>query len=262
MVFVGNIRKSPKASHLKGLDPFLDFCCQGSALTGIREGGKDERPHQLNLRSKRDVLVPPYDLRSRKSCCCLGYPGKNLGFWSFVRDDCFKVLEGLHCFYASSLWPLILISLWKPFGLFVITFVLSGPISVLYLVVVVSRRSTRMPASSSSVTFTTMSSAKLKLVISRPPMLTLTWSSNYSHMILSRKMLKSVSESSFEPVSCAAIEQDCTLGLSMTRMTLALMLFFLILPIRLRAYPIKGLLDVCEEMIEIYILYNIFISRA
>ena len=32
------------------------------------------------LRSKRDDLVPPYDLQSRKNCCCLGYPGKNLGF--------------------------------------------------------------------------------------------------------------------------------------------------------------------------------------
>ena len=43
---------------------------------------------------------------------------------------------------SSSLWPFILISLWKPFGLFVITFVLSGPISILYLVVLVSRRTT------------------------------------------------------------------------------------------------------------------------
>ena len=39
MVFVGNFRKSPTASHLKGLDPSLDFCCQGPALTGIKEGG-------------------------------------------------------------------------------------------------------------------------------------------------------------------------------------------------------------------------------
>ena len=38
MVFVGNVQKSPIASHLKGLDPSLDFCCQGPALTGIKEG--------------------------------------------------------------------------------------------------------------------------------------------------------------------------------------------------------------------------------
>ena len=63
MVFVGNVKKSPIASHLKGLDPSLDFCYQGPVLTGIKEGRYDERPHQLNLRSKRDVLVPPYELQ-------------------------------------------------------------------------------------------------------------------------------------------------------------------------------------------------------
>ena len=96
---------------------------------------------------------------------------------------------------SSSLRPLNVISLWKPFGMFVITFVLSGPIYILYIVVVVARRSTRAPASSSSSTFMTISSAKWKLVISRPPMLTLpSWSSNASHMILSRKMLKRAGE--------------------------------------------------------------------
>ena len=38
IVFVGNIQKSPLASHRKGLDPSLSFCCQGPALTGIKEG--------------------------------------------------------------------------------------------------------------------------------------------------------------------------------------------------------------------------------
>ena len=36
MVFVGNVQKSPIASHLEGLDPSL--CCQGPALTGIKKG--------------------------------------------------------------------------------------------------------------------------------------------------------------------------------------------------------------------------------
>ena len=39
IVFVENVQKSHIASHLKGLDPSLDFCCQGQALTGINEGG-------------------------------------------------------------------------------------------------------------------------------------------------------------------------------------------------------------------------------
>ena len=28
MVFGGNVQKSPIASHLKGLDPSFDFCCE------------------------------------------------------------------------------------------------------------------------------------------------------------------------------------------------------------------------------------------
>ena len=38
MVLVGNVQKSPIASHLKSLDPAFDFCCQDPALTGIKEG--------------------------------------------------------------------------------------------------------------------------------------------------------------------------------------------------------------------------------
>ena len=143
---------------------------------------------------------------------------------------------------SSSLWLFILISLWKQFGLFVITFVLSGPIFILYLVVVVSRRSTRTPASSSSSSFTTMSSTKRELVIGRPPMMTLpSWSSKASHMILSRNMFNRVGESTHPcRTSTVVLNHPPVLPLNMTafwafsyrfsmgRMMLALMLYFLI----------------------------------
>ena len=142
MVFVRNVQKSPIPSHLKGLNPSFDFCCQGPALTGITEGRKDERPHQLNLRSKRDVLVPPYE--------------RAAVVWAILErisglDPSLEMIAPryLKLSTSSSLWPFILISLWKPLGLFVITFVLSGPISILYLVVVLPRMSIRTPASSS-----------------------------------------------------------------------------------------------------------------
>ena len=51
---------SPIACHLKGLDPSFEFC---PSFTGIEERGLDERQHQFNIRSKRDVLVPPYGSR-------------------------------------------------------------------------------------------------------------------------------------------------------------------------------------------------------
>ena len=193
----------------------------------------------LTIERKRNVLVPPYDLQSRKSCCCLGYPEKNSGF-----DPSLEMIAPRYLKFStpSSLWPFILISLWKPFGLLVITFVFSGPISILYLVVVLSRRSIRMPASSSSSAFTTMSSAKRKLVMSRPPMLKLpSWSTKASHMILSMKMLKMVGESRHPcrtptvvlnhspvlPLNRTAL-WVLSYRFSMARMMLALMLYFLI----------------------------------
>ena len=39
ILFVGNVQKSPITSHLKGFDLSFEFCCQGSTLTGIKEGG-------------------------------------------------------------------------------------------------------------------------------------------------------------------------------------------------------------------------------
>ena len=38
MVFAGNIQKPSIASHLKGLDLSLNFCCQGLVLTGVKKG--------------------------------------------------------------------------------------------------------------------------------------------------------------------------------------------------------------------------------
>ena len=89
---------------------------------------------------------------------------------------------------------------------------------------------------------TTMSSAKWKLVMSRPPMLTLPlWSFKASHMFLSRKMLKRAGESRYpcrtptvvlnhSPVP--PLNRTALLALSyrfsMARMMLALMLYFLL----------------------------------
>ena len=154
---------------------------------------------------------------------------------------------------SSSLWPFILFSLWKPFGFFVITFVLSRRISILYLVVVLSRRSIRAPPSSSSSAFTTMPSSKRNLVISRPPMLTLSsWSSKASHMILSRKMLKRVGESRHPcrtptvvlnhfpvlPLNRTAL-WALHYRFSMARMVLALMLYFLIVALKASCHTLS-----------------------
>ena len=77
-------------------------------------------------------------------------------------------------------------------ALFVISLVFSAPISILYLVQVLSRLSNRASSSSSRAS---MSSTNRRLVLFLPPMLTfLSCYSRASDMIRSRKMLKRVGD--------------------------------------------------------------------
>ena len=92
--------------------------------------------------------------------------------------------------------PFTFISLWMPLALFVISLVFSALISILYLVQVLSRLSTRTSSSCSSWARASMSSANRRLVIFLPPMHTfvVSCSSRASDMIRSRKMLKRVGD--------------------------------------------------------------------
>ena len=69
---------------------------------------------------------------------------------------------------------------------------------------------------------------------------------------------------SSEPFSCAAIEQDCTLGLViqilMARMMLTLMWYFLIVDPKV-SYPVKDLLEVYEDIIEILLMLQVFLAQ-
>ena len=121
--------------------------------------------------------------------------------------------------------------------------------------VVVSRRSTSMSA---SFRFCIYDNAKRKLVISRPPMLTLpSWSSNASHMILSGKMLKRVDESRHPCRTPTVVLNQSVLWalsyiFSVTRMLLALLLYFLIFAYKgFVPYLVKGLLEFYEVIVEI-----------
>ena len=73
---------------------------------------------------------------------------------------------------VPSFCPFTFISLWMPLALFVISLVFSPLISILYLVQVLSRLSTRASSSRSSSARASMSSANRRLVIFLPPMLT------------------------------------------------------------------------------------------
>ena len=93
----------------------------------------------------------------------------------------------------ECLFPFV--SLWTPLVLFVISLAFSALISILYLLKVLWRLSTRASTSCSSSAKASMSSANRRLVIFQPPMLTLpSCSSKASDMIHSRKMLKTVDD--------------------------------------------------------------------
>ena len=102
----------------------------------------------------------------------------------------------LNLLTQSSFLPLTLMSVLKPLVLLVINLVFSALICMLKAVEVLSRRSTKSASSSSLPARPSMSSAKRKFVIFLPPMLTVSsWSFSASVIILSKKMLKRVGES-------------------------------------------------------------------
>ena len=94
-----------------------------------------------------------------------------------------------------NFYPFTFISLWMPLALFVISLVFSALISILYLVQLLSRFSTRASSSCSSLARASMSSANRRLVIYLPPMLTFpSGSSRAPDMIRSRNVLKRVGD--------------------------------------------------------------------
>ena len=88
---------------------------------------------------------------------------------------------------VSSAWSLILMSFWMPFGLLVITLVLSAFISMPYFLEAVSKHSASASSSSSSPASPSMSSANRKLVMVLPPMLTVPWCFSRAPVIISSR---------------------------------------------------------------------------
>ena len=117
----------------------------------------------------------------------------------------------LKVFTSSSRRCFILISIWKPSGLFFIIFVLSGQIFAMYLVHVMSILVTMSPAFPSSSALIKMSYVKRKLMTINLPMPILpSWSTNASLVLLSRTIFRALEilslsnhDSSSKPVSGA-----------------------------------------------------------
>ena len=151
----------------QGLGSFVDFCCQGPALRGIKKVDKISVRISLTFEASEMNLSLHMIFNLERALCAILERISGL-------DPSLEMTAPryLKFFTSSSLWPFILISLWKLLGC------LSSLLSCL-------GRSPFLPYDGCIETayqdasffflfcISTMSSAKRKLVISRPPMLTL-----------------------------------------------------------------------------------------
>ena len=169
--------------------------------------------------------------------------------------------------------PFTFFSLWMPLALFVISLVFSALISILYLVQVLSRLSTRAFSSCSSSARESMSSANHRLVIFLPPMLTFpSCSSRASDMIRSRKMLKRVGDRRhpcltptvvlnhspmlpFIWTAHVALSMSC----SMVRTRFALILYFRMYGCM--PYSVKGFFEINEDMVQLLLMLEVLFTQ-
>ena len=155
-----------------------------------------------------------------KSCSGLCNPWENLWFGAIIWNNCSKVLKAC---YSAQLLPFFLYPSLNAIGAVRHQFGLLGVISILYLVQVLSRFSTRASSSCSSSARTSMSSTNRRLVIFLPTMLIFpSCSSKALDIDLFEKRVEEgrrqktalpYSDKCSEPFSYPVIHQDCTCSL-------------------------------------------------
>ena len=140
---------------------------RSSAVPNIQENGCDRGARCiLELREILLSFQTGFNLVNAAVCAILGStPG--LGPSSVITEPRYLKLVTV-----SNLCLFILISVLRPLVLFVNSLVFSALISMVKAVEALSRRSTNFTSSSSSPTKPPMSSAKRRLVIALPPLLT------------------------------------------------------------------------------------------
>ena len=169
MVLIPNVQQPPVASHLKSLRSFSNSAVKVHDSQAYR-----------NMETTRERISFTFDPRDMLLSLQTGF--------SFVRAEvaCAILVRTsglepstettapryLKLFRVPNFCPFTFISLWLPLALFVISLVFLALISILYLVQVLLRSSTKASISCSSPARASMSSASCRLVIFVPPMLT------------------------------------------------------------------------------------------
>ena len=140
----------------------------------MQEDGCDKGVHQLYLGTERNAPFIPNWFQPCQCRCCLCFPGEILGSICGLEpsSDITELRYLKLVTVSSSFCPFTFISVLMSLVLFVISLVFSALISMLYAVETLSRYSTNFASSSSSPAKPSMLSAKRRLVIVLPPMLT------------------------------------------------------------------------------------------
>ena len=103
--------------------------------------------------------------------------------------------------------------------------------------------------------------SKAEVVISRPPMLTLpSWSSNASHMLLSRKMLKRVGQSK-HPCQTPTVVLNHSLVLPLNRTALWALSYRFSMVCMMLAWMLYFLIVAYEDMVEFLLMLQVFLAE-
>ena len=146
---------------------FFDLCCEGPWFTSIQEDGCDKGAHQSYLGADRYTLVNPNWFQPCQCCCCLRCPWESLRLLTLIICNWAQVLEACDCLKLLSI----------NFDLCVdATGVICHQLGLLgtdhHVIGCGGFVKTHFASSSSSPAKLSMSSAKQRLVIVLPPMLT------------------------------------------------------------------------------------------
>ena len=114
LVFVGNVQKSPIASHLKGLDPSVSFRVKIQLSQAQRNVDKMSVRISLTLEASEMFLSLHMIFSLERAAVVCAILERISTFYPSLEMIAQRYLKFST---SSSLWPFILISLWKPFGL-------------------------------------------------------------------------------------------------------------------------------------------------
>ena len=92
------------APHLQVFYSSLQLCCEGPWFTSIQEDGCDKGAPQVYLGAKRNASVIPNWFPPYQCCCCVRYPGEYLGLGTLISYNWAQLLGACDCLKLLSMY--------------------------------------------------------------------------------------------------------------------------------------------------------------